>query len=126
VAVKLRKLALDLSDGVGRVCIFRADCIAVFVLATQLTGCSAAPSGQAPTPHSGAPKARGLTARTRTERTSVLSVAMSDIIGHCPRDRASIFTLKSPEGQWQRERSGRGLVFTGLWTGIGSDESTIS
>jgi transposase len=67
----VRKLALDLSDGVGRVCSFRASCM--LALATRLTSCSAAPSGQAPTPHSGAPKARGLTARTRTERTSVLS-----------------------------------------------------
>src|SRR2546430_15581876 len=34
--------------------------------------CSAAPSSQAPTPHSGAPKARGLTAKARTERSSML------------------------------------------------------
>src|SRR6516162_5243107 len=31
-----------------------------------------APSGQAPTPHSGAPKARGLTAKAPTERSSLL------------------------------------------------------
>jgi len=29
--------------------------------------------GKAPSPHSGAPKARGLTARMRTEGTSLLS-----------------------------------------------------
>ncbi len=34
--------------------------------------CSVALSGQAPTPHSGAPKARGLTAKARTERSSAL------------------------------------------------------
>jgi hypothetical protein len=34
-------------------------------------GSSAAPSGQAPTPHSGEPKARGLTAKVRTETSSV-------------------------------------------------------
>src|SRR5262245_25347747 len=34
--------------------------------------CLAASSGQAPTPHSGAPKARGLTAKARTERSSML------------------------------------------------------
>src|SRR5262245_56762072 len=31
--------------------------------------CSAAPSNQAPTPHCGAPKARSLTAKARTERS---------------------------------------------------------
>ena len=35
--------------------------------------CSAAPSSQAPTPHCGAPKARGLTAKARTERSSMVS-----------------------------------------------------
>src|SRR6266498_4473051 len=34
--------------------------------------CSVALSGQAPTPHSGAPKARGLTAKARTEQSSAL------------------------------------------------------
>src|SRR5262249_44983698 len=34
--------------------------------------CSAALSGQAPAPHSGAPKARGLTAKARTEQSSAL------------------------------------------------------
>ena|SRR6516164_3713390 len=44
----------------------------------------AAPSGQAPTPPSGAPKARGLTAKARTERSSA---AMRVVFGHCPRDQ---------------------------------------
>src|SRR6266568_3152496 len=34
--------------------------------------CSVALSGQAPTPHSGAPKARGWTAKARTEQSSAL------------------------------------------------------
>jgi hypothetical protein len=44
--------------------------------------CSAAPSSQAPTPHSGAPKARGLTAKARTERSSMLPrcASLSDTV----------------------------------------------
>src|SRR6266498_5861778 len=52
--------------------------------------CSVAPSGQAPTPPSGAPKARGLRAKARTEQTSMLPRCA--VIRHCPRDRVPIFT----------------------------------
>jgi len=40
--------------------------------AARLRACSGAPRGQAPKPRSGAPKARGLTARLRTERSSLV------------------------------------------------------
>src|SRR5262245_33795377 len=40
----------------------------------------------APTPHSGAPKARGLAAKARTERSSNVA-AMGVVFGHCPRDQ---------------------------------------
>jgi hypothetical protein len=54
--VNLRKPAFDLSD------VVRHSCSIVSALAARSPGCSGAPSGQAPMPHSGAPKARGLTA----------------------------------------------------------------
>ena len=56
-----------------------------FALAARRV-CLAASSGQAPTPHSGAPKARGLAARARTERSSNVA-AMGVVFGHCPRDQ---------------------------------------
>src|SRR5438445_13046887 len=67
----MRKPVLDLSDIVERV----SPVVAVITGVHRRHGrpvCSAAPSSQAPTPHSGAPKARGLTAKARTERSSML------------------------------------------------------
>jgi hypothetical protein len=56
----LRKPVLDLSDVVWQADIFNTASIAWYVLRHGYPLCSAALSGQAPTPHSGAPKARGL------------------------------------------------------------------
>ena len=54
-------------------------------------------------PHFGAPKARGLTAKARTERSSVIA-AMRVVFGHCPRDRVPDFTHKqrahAPRHKW--------------------------
>jgi hypothetical protein len=64
----VRKPALDLSVIVRRA--FKVDTgehhKCAFV--ERSANCSAAPSGQAPTPNSGAPKARGLTAKVRAEQ----------------------------------------------------------
>src|SRR5262245_63397878 len=46
---------------------------------------------KSPTPHSGAPKARGLTAMARTERSFTLP-QKHVVIGHCPTDRVPNFT----------------------------------
>src|SRR5262245_40627176 len=66
----VRKPALDLSDVVRQRVSFGTVLEADWRHGRRV--CLAASSGQAPTPHSGAPKARGLTAKARTERSSML------------------------------------------------------
>src|SRR5260370_29528418 len=69
----LRKPALDLSDVVRERCAFNTGASLRTHWRHGRGVCSATPSGQAPTPHDGALKARGLTAKARTERSSMAS-----------------------------------------------------
>jgi hypothetical protein len=62
----------------------RASCTTIFELSTG-QACRAAPSGQAAMPPSGAPKARDLTAKARTERSPFCRV----VFGHGWRDQVS-------------------------------------
>src|SRR6266568_5348507 len=67
--------------------------------------CSVALSGQAPTPHSGARKARGLTVKARTERSSVCR----DVRGYPTLSERSSTNFYS-SGQRDRERHTTPLV----------------
>ena len=93
LAPKVKKPALHLSDIVRQPCTVINRSIVVRHWRHGHWTCSAAPSGQAPTPHCGAPQARGLTAKARTERHHV--TAMRVVVGHCPRDRVPNSTPKA-------------------------------